>query len=50
MMVIQVYAITTDAKKVEADESYCQVQYEIDRMCKQDVLFVEEKLKCQIWK
>lgn len=29
MMVIQIYATTTDAKEVEVDEFYCQVQAEM---------------------
>ena len=38
--IIQVYAPTTDAEQEEVDEFYDQVQAEIDRTCKQDVLIV----------
>ena len=39
-IIIQAYAPTTDAEQEEVDEFYDQVQAEIDRTCKQDVLIV----------
>lgn len=38
MMMIQVYVWTTDPEEEEDEKFYDQIQFEIDRICKQDVL------------
>lgn len=40
MMTIQLYPLTIKTKEREVDKFYDQVQFEIERMCKQDMLVV----------
>lgn len=45
MMIVQVSAPITDLEEEEVDEIYDQVQFDIETICKQNVLLVIPKIE-----